>query len=106
MGVRDAVALQQGADEEMLDKIDRYEASDLPERQKAALRLADVYLAAPGGMTAALEEDLQSHYSGPQIAEIVLKLMQYSSDKIMVSLGLDLEEVDIQVLERRPPTAP
>ena len=103
MSVRDAVALQHGADEDMYAKIDRHETSDLADHQKAALRLADVYLAAPSGMTAELEEELQRHYTGSQIAELVLKLMQYSSDKIMVSLGLDLEEVDIQVLERRPP---
>ena len=59
MSVRDAVALQQGADEDMLAKVDRYQASDLPDHQKAALRLADVYLAAPGGMTAELEEELK-----------------------------------------------
>jgi len=105
MSVRDAVALQRGADEAMLDKVDRYEASDLPDDQKAALRLADVYLAAPGGMTGALAEDLQRRFTGAQIAELVLKMMQYSSDKIMVSLGLDLDQVGIQVLERRPPVA-
>ena len=106
MSVRDAVALQHGVDEEMLAKVDRYETSDLSDHQKAALRLADVYLAAPGEMTAELQEEAQHHYTGAQIAELVLKVMQYSSDKIMVALGLDLEEVDVRVLERRPPTAP
>jgi alkylhydroperoxidase family enzyme len=100
MSVRDAVALRHGADEELLGKVGHYEASDLPDQQKAALRLADVYLAAPGTMTEELKEELQRHFTGIQLVELVLRLMQYSSDKIMVALGLDLHEVKIINFDR------
>ena len=39
MSLRQAVARQHGFDEGTAAKIDRYESSDLPDRQKAALRL-------------------------------------------------------------------
>ena len=37
-----------GVDETMTAKIDRYEASDLPERHKVALRFADAMMTQPG----------------------------------------------------------
>lgn len=44
MGVRSAVALDEGVDEDLLAKVDTWETSDLTDFQKAALRVADVYL--------------------------------------------------------------
>ena len=43
MSIRDAVASQHGAGEEVLAKVAGFEQSDLPLDQKAALRLADDY---------------------------------------------------------------
>ena len=56
MSVRSAVALDEGADEELLAKVDAYESSDLTEFQKAALSLADVYL----GVPSATDDDLRA----------------------------------------------
>ncbi len=84
MSARGAVAQQQGVDEQMLDKVDHYEDSDLSAEQRAALRLADGYLIAPAAMTDAARTE---------IVEVVLKLMGFSSDKAMVALGLDFDEV-------------
>ncbi|HET6811263.1 MAG TPA: hypothetical protein VFH50_09660 [Acidimicrobiales bacterium] len=95
MSVRGAVAQQQGADEELLAEVDHYENSGLSPFQKAALRLADAYLTYPAGMSDEVRDEVLAHLSSAQIAELVLKLMGYSSDKVMVALGLDLEELTI-----------
>jgi alkylhydroperoxidase family enzyme len=95
MSARSAVALQQGADEAMLAAVDRYEDSELSPAQQAALRLADAYLVAPAEMTEAVKHDVAAHLRPEQVVEIVLKLMGFSSDKVMVALGLDFDEVNI-----------
>ena len=100
MSVRSAVALEAGADEAILAKVDDYERSDLSEMQKAALRVADAYLSSPADMTDEVRKGALEHLSSPQIVETVLHLMQYSSDKMMVALGLDLEEIKIMTFGR------
>src|SRR5437764_14442934 len=93
MSARSAVALQQGADEDLLAAVDHYENSEFSPMQRAALRLADAYLTSPADMTAATKADVNAHLTPAQAVEIVLKLMGFSSDKVMVALGLDLDEV-------------
>ena len=95
MSARSAVALQQGVDEEMLAEVDRYEHSDLSPGQRAALRLADTYLTSPGEMSDSAKQEVATYLSQVQIVELVLKLMGFSSDKVMVALGLDLDVVRI-----------
>jgi len=95
MSVRSAVALEDGADEELLAKVDSYETSDLTDVQKAALRLADVYLGVPSAVDDDLRAVILGELSPAQVVETVLKLMQWSSDKVMVTLGHDLDEVRI-----------
>src|SRR5438067_6600034 len=100
MSVRSAVALQQGVDEEFLAKVDDYERSDLSDMRKATLRLADAYLTSPAEMGDEVRKGALEHLTTPQIVETVLHLMQYSSDKVMVALGLDLEEIRIMSFGR------
>jgi alkylhydroperoxidase family enzyme len=95
MSARSAVALQQGADEEMLAAVDHYEQSELPPVQQAALRLTDAYLVSPAAMSEAVRQDVAAHLSADQVIELVLKLMGFSSDKVMVALGLDFDEVNV-----------
>ena len=104
MSIRDAVASQHGAGEEVLAKVADYEQSDLPDDQKAALRLADDYLGAPGTLPEARRDELQRHFSGVQLVEIVLRLMQCNSDKVMVALGLDIAEGGPIITLERPAT--
>src|SRR5436309_15228817 len=92
MSVRSAVALQQGADEELLAEVDHYEESDLSPAQRSALRLADAYLVAPAEMSESVKREVAEHLTSIQVVELVLKLMGFSSDKVMVALGLDLDE--------------
>jgi alkylhydroperoxidase family enzyme len=93
MSARGAVAQQQGVDEQMLEKVDHYEDSDLSPEQRAALRLADGYLIAPAAMSDAAKHEIAAHLTPAQVVELVLKLMGFSSDKAMVALGIDFDEV-------------
>lgn len=95
MSARSAVALQQGVDEPMLDAVDHYQDSDFTPTQRAALRLADAYLASPADMSDEVRKEIAEHLSAAQIVELVLKLVGFSNDKVMVALGLDLEEVRV-----------
>jgi hypothetical protein len=61
--------------------------------QQAALALADSYLTSPAEMTDAVKQEVSAQLSPAQVVEVVLKLMGFSSDKAMVALGLDLDEV-------------
>ena len=58
MSARSAVALEEGVDEQMLAEVDHYEQSDLTPAQKAALRLADAYLAAPAEMSESVRTEV------------------------------------------------
>src|SRR3954447_26266033 len=93
MSARGAVAQQQGVDEEMLEKVDHYDDSDLSPEQRAALRLADAYLVAPAAMSDAVRAEIAALLTPAQVVEVVLKLMGFSSDKALVALGIDFDEV-------------
>ena len=93
MSARSAVARQHGADEEMLDAVDHYEDSELTPAQRVALALADAYLGAPAEMSDAVRQQVTDQLTSVQVVELVLKLMGFSSDKVMVALGLDLDEI-------------
>jgi alkylhydroperoxidase family enzyme len=77
----------------MLDQVDHYETSDLSETQRAALRLTDAYLVAPGAMTDESRDAIARELTPDQIVETVLKVMGFASDKAMVALGLDFDEI-------------
>jgi alkylhydroperoxidase family enzyme len=93
MSARSAVAQQHGVDEEMLAAVDHPEDSDLSAAQRAALALADAYLTSPAAMTDAVRQEVAAHLDPRQVVELVLKLTGFSSDKVMVALGHDLDEV-------------
>ncbi len=95
MSARSAVALQRGVDEEMLAAVDHYQDSDLSPAQHAALALADAYLTSPSDMSESAKQEVAANLSPVQVVELVLKVMGFSSDKVMVALGLDLDEVRI-----------
>lgn len=79
----------------MLAAVDHYEQSDLSPVQQAALRLADTYLVSPAEMSDAAKDEVAAHLSPDQVIELVIKLMGFSSDKVMVALGLDFDEVKL-----------
>jgi alkylhydroperoxidase family enzyme len=95
MSARSAVAQQQGASEDMLEAVDHYTDSDLSPVQQAALSLADAYLTDPGAMSDSVKREVAAQLTPVQVVELVLKLMGFSSDKVMVALGLDFDEVRV-----------
>ena len=95
MSARGAVAQQQGVDEEMLAEVDHYEESGLSPFQQAALRLADSYLTAPADTPDEVRGGIAERLDARQAVELVLKLMGFSSDKALIALGIDFDEVKI-----------
>lgn len=98
MGYRDAGALQAGVDDDMLALVDDHEHSSLSSKQKAALRFADAYLNGPVAIDDELRDELTAHFTPEELASLLVRLMQFSSDKVMVALGLDLDEPIRQVV--------
>jgi hypothetical protein len=88
MSVRSAVAGQHGFDDAMEAKIGSFEASDLPERTKVALRLADAWLVSPGQISDALRAQAREHYTPAELTEMVLSVWKWSQNKMMTSLGM------------------
>jgi hypothetical protein len=93
MSVRSAVALDHGIDEAMLASVDHYQDSDLSAAQQAALVLADAFLGAPAEMSDAVRAEVAAHLTPTQVVEEILKLMGFASDKVIVALGFDLDEI-------------
>jgi alkylhydroperoxidase family enzyme len=91
MSLRLAVAKDEGLDEVMAAKVDRYEASDLPDHHKAALRLADALMTQPGGIDASLRDELRRHFSDDQLVELTVDVMKWNYQKVTVALGTDDE---------------
>ena len=98
MGYRDAVALQAGVDDNMLALVDDHEHSPLSAKQKAALRFADAYLSGPVAVDDDLRGELTTHFTPAELGSLLVRLMHFSSDKVMVALGLDLAEPVRQVV--------
>jgi hypothetical protein len=73
----------------MAGKVDRYERSDLPERQKAALRLADLAMADPMAIGGELRARLEPHFTPAEIVELAMDVVAWSKQKIPVALGVD-----------------
>ena len=67
--------MSRGATEDLVAKLADYEGSDLPERTKAALRLADRLSGDPRpagrrAVDAALMDDLRRHFTDEQILDL------------------------------------
>jgi hypothetical protein len=73
MSLRLAVARQQGLDEAMAAKVDRYEASDLPEAHKVALRVGRRPHDATGSISAELRRQAHEHFSAEQLLELTAR---------------------------------
>ena len=62
--------MRRGASETLVAKLADYEASDLPERTKAALRLADRLTGERPDVDETFYEGLHSHFSDEQILDL------------------------------------
>lgn len=86
---RSVASINAGMDDDLTDKIDLYESSDLPERYKVALRVTDAIITWPGSLDAALAAQAHEHFSEAELAELCLYVVKFSTQKIGVSLGTD-----------------
>ena len=66
--------MSRGATEDLVAKLEDYEASDLPERTKLALRLADRLTGERPQIDAALYTQLRQHFSDDQIIDLGMTL--------------------------------
>jgi alkylhydroperoxidase family enzyme len=92
-------ALDRGLDEEMVAKVSHFETSDLTERHKAALRLAQAFLVDPASFDAAAQADLLVHFRSDQIAELILDLIRLRpGSKLSIACGTDAEQDELVVI--------
>ena len=101
MSLRLAVAKQHGLDETMAAKVDRYESSDLPDRHKVALRIADAMMSLPGSITAELRREAHEQFSHEELLELTLDVMKWNYQKVPVALGIDAEVTPGELTELR-----
>jgi alkylhydroperoxidase family enzyme len=88
---QDAIDAGTGAAE--FDAVDRYEASDLPERTKAALALTDAVIWTPRHIDSALVDRVHAALTAPEIVEVVLDVVRNALNKIAVALRADAPAV-------------
>lgn len=87
--LRLADAAAAGVDDDLAAKIDYYESSDLSERQKTALRIVDAVIWRPTEITPELVEQAHTCFTADEIAEILVDITKWSTQKIHVTLGTD-----------------
>jgi hypothetical protein len=78
-------------DEATAAKLDRYETSDLDERHKVALRLADALMTQPGAIDAELQAQAARWFDRDELVELTLDVMKWNYQKVSVALGTDAE---------------
>lgn len=78
-------------DEATAAKLDRYETSDLDERHKVALRLADALMTQPGAIDAELRAQATRWFDRDELVELTLDVMKWNYQKVSVALGTDAE---------------
>jgi alkylhydroperoxidase family enzyme len=87
--MRRAVARPLGSPD-LMNEVLAYERSEiLTEAQKVALRLHDAFLVHPAGLDAAAHAEALAHFSPPQIVELALKFLFWSTNRPVVTLGTD-----------------
>lgn len=82
-------AAEAGVDDEVTAQIDHYETSNLSERHKTALRIVDAVIWRPTEISAALVEQAHTHFTADEIAELLVDITKWSTQKIHVTLGTD-----------------
>ena len=87
--LRLADAADRGLDEGMAGKVDRYERSDLNERHKVALRIVDAFIWRPADLSDELVAQAHEQFTDAELAEMLLDITKWSTQKIHVALGTD-----------------
>ncbi len=66
--------MSRGATEDLVEKLEDYEASDLPERTKVALRLADRLAGEHPTVDPELHAQLKQHFTDAQLVDLGMTL--------------------------------
>jgi len=82
----------------MVAKVADYEASDLPERRKTAIRLADAYVIGMGEVNADLRQAAAEQLTTDEVVDIGVLLFKSIQNKVRIALGTDAPEVSIYVV--------
>lgn len=85
--LKDSIAA--GVDDAMTSKIDFYESSDLDERTKIALRVTDAFITRPDTLTVAVIKAAREAFSPVELAEMLLDITKWSTQKFYVAMGTD-----------------
>jgi alkylhydroperoxidase family enzyme len=88
--LREVVNGHRVLDESLAVKVAGYEDSDLSERHKVALRLADAFMTVPGALDQTLTEQVRQHFSDGEVIEMLLDIIAWTQQKPLVSLALDI----------------
>ena len=87
--MRRAVARPPGS-ADLMDEVLVYEQrGSLAEYQRVALRLHDAFLLHPAALSAAIRSATLEHFSPAQIVELAFKYLYWSSNRPVVTLGID-----------------
>jgi alkylhydroperoxidase family enzyme len=86
---RAAGAVQEGLSEDLVAKLTRFETSDMPERIKVALRIANAISSGPQTLTQQMWDDASRFYSEREMVDLVLLSVHTTSSKVTITLGLD-----------------
>jgi len=86
-------------DEELVAKVGDYERTDLTERHKVALRLADAYIIGMGRVSPELAWQARREYTDVELVDIGVMLFRSSANKVRVALATDHEDVRLRHLD-------
>src|SRR4051812_9483712 len=89
MNARAAIAVQSGLDEDVVGQLSRFESSSLPEKIKAALRIASAIASAPKMVTPAVLDTARQFFSDEEISDIILLAIVTTGSKVAITLGVD-----------------
>jgi hypothetical protein len=76
-------------DEAMVASLRNYEHSNLSQRHKVAMRLVDAFILGFGKVTPDVANEAHAFFSDAELVEIGLTVFTCSTNKILVSLGVD-----------------
>jgi alkylhydroperoxidase family enzyme len=91
--LRTRAAMEAGGDETVYDKVDRFADSDLEDRQKTALHIAEAIIIRPDALDGSVVRRAREHFRDAQLVELVLDVMRNSANKVAVAFGADTPNV-------------
>ena len=73
----------------MVDQLGHFEASDLPDNYKAALRITSSLASNPALLTDEIWADAKNYFTEQEMVDLVLLSMHTTASKVTITLGLD-----------------